>query len=70
MSKLNLYSLKPSSSIAVRSANDPDEQRRNELCLRLAENLHDLGACEFSRELHAGNGRFIIRVVRAQGVSG
>ena len=65
MSKLNLYYLKPSSSSTLRPTFDPDEQRRNELCLQLAENLHDLGACEFSRELHAGNSRFIIRVVRA-----
>lgn len=33
--------------------------------MQLAENLHDLGVSDFSRELHAGNSRFIIRVVRA-----
>jgi hypothetical protein len=64
MSKLNLYSFKPSSSNLF-SPNDPDEQRREELCMQLAENLHDLGVSDFSRELHAGNSRFIIRVVRA-----
>ena len=57
MSKLNLYHWKPSSSHSLCSTFDPDEQRRNELCLQLAENLHDLGACEFSRELHAGTSR-------------
>ena len=44
---------------------DSEEKRREELCLQLAENLHDLGASEFSQELHAGDGKFIIRVVRA-----
>jgi hypothetical protein len=43
---------------------EPEEKRREELCLQLAENLHDLGASEFSQELHAGNGKFLIRVVR------
>jgi hypothetical protein len=59
MSKLNLYHLKHSSL-----QNDPEDRRRDELCLQLAENLHDLGAREFSRELRAGDGKFIIRVIR------
>jgi hypothetical protein len=42
----------------------PEEKRREELCLQLAENLHDLGASEFSQELRAGDGKFLIRVVR------
>jgi hypothetical protein len=43
---------------------DLEDQRRDELCLQLAENLHDLGASEFSRELRAGDSHFIIHVVR------
>ncbi|AFL86382.1 hypothetical protein Terro_0030 [Terriglobus roseus DSM 18391] len=65
MSKLNLYYLKPSSSKNLYSPDDPDELRREELCLQLAENLHDLGVSDFSRETRTGNARFIIRVVRA-----
>jgi hypothetical protein len=64
MSKLNLYSLKHSSPNLL-TPSDPEEQRRDELCLQLAENLLDLGACDFSREIQAGNNRFIIRVARA-----
>lgn len=64
MSKLNLYSFHPSSANLF-SPDDPDERRREELCMQLAENLHDLGVSDFSRELQTGNTRFIIRVVRA-----
>jgi hypothetical protein len=42
-----------------------EDSRRDELCLQLAENLHDLGASEFSRELRAGDGKFLISVVRS-----
>jgi hypothetical protein len=59
MSNINLYHLKNSSL-----QNDPEDRRRDELCLQLAENLYDLGACEFSLELRAGDSKFIIRVIR------
>ncbi|SEB91913.1 hypothetical protein [Terriglobus roseus] len=64
MSKLNLYQLKQSSFRHLFPTNDPDEQRRDELCMQLAENLHDTGVSDFSRELRTGNARFILRIVR------
>ena len=65
MSKFNLFQFRHSSSKNLFSLDDPDEQRRDELCLQLAENLQDMGVSDFSRELRTGNSRFIIRVVRA-----
>jgi hypothetical protein len=66
MSKLNQYQLQHSSSSFrhVFPTDGPDEQRRDELCMQLAENLHDTGVSDFSRELRTGNARFIIRIVR------
>jgi hypothetical protein len=52
------------SQFRLHTVSDPEEVRRAELCLQLAENLHDLGATDFSRELSAGNDRYVIRVQR------
>ncbi len=48
----------------TREPSNAAELRRDELCLQLAENLHDLGASDFLRELQAGGDRFVIRVQR------
>ncbi len=64
MRKLSLYAMKPTNPQSS-AQTEQEELRRNELCLQLAENLHDLGACEFTRELKAGGDRFIVRVTRA-----
>jgi hypothetical protein len=55
-----------SASKRTPTQSEPEERRREELCLQLAENLHDLGASEFSQELLAGNGKFLIHVVRCE----
>lgn len=36
-----------------------------ELCLQLAENLADMGATEFSREVRTNDVRWLVKVVRA-----
>jgi hypothetical protein len=64
MKNFSLFTLKPKHQPSMQT--DPEEDQRSELCTRLAENLHDLGACEFSMELRAGGERFIVRVSRAE----
>jgi hypothetical protein len=59
-SKSTLQSFLPGPSVSY----DPEQLRRDELCLQLAESLHDLGASEFLRELKAGGETFLIRVER------
>jgi hypothetical protein len=64
MKKLSLYAMEPTNPQSP-AQTEPEEARRNELCLQLAENLHDLGACEFTIDLKAGGDRYVVRVTRA-----
>lgn len=41
---------------------DYEDDVRDELCLQLAESVSDLGACEFSREIVAGDTRWLVTI--------
>lgn len=51
-----------SSPLSVQHTYEDDV--RDELCLQLAENLGDVGACEFTREIVAGDTRWLITMKR------
>jgi len=61
MNQLNQTQLLAAHSDAE-SETDPNEARRDELCLQLAENVYDLGAVAYSREVVVGGKRYFIQV--------
>ncbi len=58
----NLEPLSPPRSVEYTH----EEEVLQELCLRMAEGLNDLGACEFSREVECERRKWLVTVRQVQ----